>query len=404
MKPYNEKPETPDNIYEINQEDIRNNETFEGGTSSKNDNNNNIDIKYEEQNIHNSQEINDNFYSNDNYSIEYNYTPQKKSRKLQFYKFLFYSIKTEIKVNDFLKLIRTSNYAEIPLWVLSIIIYYITPIKLKTNLKDGSTTYYKITFIWVHIVHVFRAILGIFLLKHLPKSHEFIDDLNKLSDDELTINLFNSIIREKIYNYVIEPIKRKKILIFIYIGMTLFNFLIDLVDFLSILANISKATTDSKVIFLTYLLIAVLYLVIDLGYFFWMGQLRYVFPEEYLKPLHSVFNGMVSHAISVFKLQKRKKDVIEEAKIQNANGPYVKYSIQNGGVNILEGILRDSFGVYRDSEFSYSSSNSSRGQFSKKENYNYDKKNLNNNPFEYRGQSSDEVKNSDIKSNEVKLN
>ena len=403
MKPYNEKHEIPDNFYEVNQDDIINNETLESGSNSKNDNNN-INIKYEEQNIHNNQEINNNnFYSNDNYSLEYNYTPPKKNRKLQFYKFLFYSIKTEIKVNDFLKLIRTSNYAEIPIWVLSIIIYYITPIKLKTNLKNGSTTYYKITFIWVHIVHVFRAILGIFLLKHLPKSHEFIDDLNKLSDDELTINLFNSIIREKIYNYVIEPIKRKKILIFIYIGMTLFNFLIDLVDFLSILANISKATTDSKVIFLTYLLIALLYLTIDLGYFFWMGQLRYVFPIEYLKPLHSVFNGMVSHAISVFKLKKRKIDIIEDAKTQNANGPYIKSSIQNGGINILECILKESFGVYRESVCSSTSSNSSNEQFSKNEKYKCDKKNLPNIPFDYGVHSYDEVKNNDIKSNEVKL-
>ena len=400
MKTFTEKPETPNNIYDINQNSLENNETFEGGSSPKNYNN--IDIKYEEQYIDKINN-NNNTYLNDNYNEEYDYTPPKKYRKLQFYKFLFYSIKTEIKVEDFLKLIRTSNYAEIPIWILSIIIYYCTPKKLKIKLKDGTTSNYKITFIWVHIVHVFRAILGIFLIKKLPKSYEIVDELNKLSDDELTINLFNNIIREKMLNDVIEPIKRKKIFIFVYIGMTLFNFLIDLVDFLTILANISKASTDSKVIFLTYLLISLIYLSIDLGYAFWMGQLKYTFPKEYLKPLYSAFNGMVSHAISVFKLKKRKIDIIEEARTQNANGPYIKSSIQNGGINILESILRDSFGLYRDNACFSRSSNFSKEQFSKNENLKYDKKYLPDIPFDYGGHSYDEVKNNDIKSNEVKL-
>ena len=400
MKTFTEKPETPNNIYDINQNSLENNETFEGGSSPKNYNN--IDIKYEEQYIDKINNSN-NTYLNDNYNEEYDYTPPKKYRKLQFYKFLFYSIKTEIKVEDFLKLIRTSNYAEIPIWILSIIIYYCTPKKLKIKLKDGTTSNYKITFIWVHIVHVFRAILGIFLIKKLPKSYEIVDELNKLSDDELTINLFNNIIREKMLNDVIEPIKRKKIFIFVYIGMTLFNFLIDLVDFLTILANISKASTDSKVIFLTYLLISLIYLSIDLVYAFWMGQLKYTFPKEYLKPLYSAFNGMVSHAISVFKLKKRKIDIIEEARTQNANGPYIKSSIQNGGINILESILRDSFGLYRDNACFSRSSNSSKKQFSKNENLKYDKKYLPDIPFDYGGHSYDEVKNNDIKSNEVKL-
>ena len=400
MKTFTEKPETPNNIYDINQNSLENNETFEGGSSPKNYNN--IDIKYEEQYIDKINN-NNNTYLNDNYNEEYDYTPPKKYRKLQFYKFLFYSIKTEIKVEDFLKLIRTSNYAEIPIWILSIIIYYCTPKKLKIKLKDGTTSNYKISFIWVHIVHVFRAILGIFLIKKLPKSYEIVDELNKLSDDELTINLFNNIIREKMLNDVIEPIKRKKIFIFVYIGMTLFNFLIDLVDFLTILANISKASTDSKVIFLTYLLISLIYLSIDLGYAFWMGQLKYTFPKEYLKPLYSAFNGMVSHAISVFKLKKRKIDIIEEARTQNANGPYIKSSIQNGGINILESILRDSFGLYRDNACFSRSSNSSKEQFSKNGNLKYDKKYLPDIPFDYGGHSYDEVKNNDIKSNEVKL-
>ena len=68
-------------------------------------------------------DINDkitNYEENQNNSININNnnnpTIKKKNRTLQYYKFLFYSMKTEIKVNDFLKLLRNTNTLELSLW------------------------------------------------------------------------------------------------------------------------------------------------------------------------------------------------------------------------------------------------------------------------------------------------
>jgi hypothetical protein len=287
-----------------------------------------------------------------NNNIEYNENNglKKKNRTLQYYKFLFYSMKTELKLHDFVKLVRASNAGEIAIWVISLILYANTPKDFPKLSNGEKSTSYKNAFIWFHFIHVLRAVLGIFLIHTLPKSFQVINSLESNSDEKLERTLFNDLIRETIYFNVTEKIKPKKIPIFIYLIMTVINFVFDLIDFLVVLSSLSGAKPEVKVVLLTYLLISVLYMIIDLSYVFWTGQLKYVFPREYLKPIDSIFNGVVDKAMVRFKLRKPKTDIISEAKVQQSNQPYVRSSngMKNGGVNILENILGESFGVYKD--------------------------------------------------------
>ena len=285
-------------------------------------------------------------------NIEYNENNglKKKNRTLQYYKFLFYSMKTELKLHDFVKLVRASNAGEIAIWLISLILYANTPKDFPKLSEGEKATSYKNAFIWFHFIHVLRAALGIFLIHSLPKSFQVINSLESNSDEKLERTLFNDLIRETIYFNVTEKIKPKKIPIFIYLIMTVVNFVFDLIDFLVILSALSGAKPEAKVVLLTYLLISVLYMIIDLSYVFWTGQLKYVFPREYLKPIDSIFNGVVDKAMVRFKLRKPKTDIVSEAKVQQSNQPYVRSSngMKNGGVNILENILGESFGVYKD--------------------------------------------------------
>jgi hypothetical protein len=107
------------------------------------------------------------------------------------------------------------------------------------------------------------------------------------------------------------------------------------------------ARANAKVILLTYLLINVLYIIIDCAYVFWFEQLKYVFPKEYLKPVENILMGIVDNALIKFKLKKEKTNIISEANAQKSGQPYVKSSneMKNGGVNVLESILKDSFGA-----------------------------------------------------------
>ena len=205
----------------------------------------------------------------------------KKNRTLQFYKFLFYSLKTEIKVHDFLSLVRTTNASEIALWILSILLYANTP-KDFPKLKEGEeSTSYKNIFIWFHLIHVLRAALGIFIVYKLPRSYQLVENVKTIPDTKLETTLFNDLIREQAVEIITNPIKARKTFIFIYFVLTFLNFIFDVIDFLVILCSLSDASSDSKVVFLTYMMIACLYITIDLAYIFWAGHLRYIFPKIY---------------------------------------------------------------------------------------------------------------------------
>ena len=74
--------------------------------------------------------------------------------------------------------------------------------------------------------------------------------------------------------------------------MTVVNFIFDLIDFILILSSISGVKPKAKVVLLNYLIISVLYIVIDLSYIFWTDQLKYISPKEYLNPLDSILNAL----------------------------------------------------------------------------------------------------------------
>ena len=280
----------------------------------------------------------------------------KKNRTLQYYKFLFYSLKTEIKVHDFLKLLRNSNTAELSLWTISVVLYANIPKDIPIIKSKGEILVkYDGGFIWLHIVHIIRAFLGMFIGYKLPRSYQIMDSLQSLSDEKLEKTLFNDIIRETLYNQAILVIKERKFIIMIYFFSTIVNIIFDFIDFLVTLSKLTSAPSAAKVIFITYLFISIIYLVIDFSYFFFAGQLKYIFPSDYLRSMTAVYYGSIERAMITFKLRKGKTNVIEESKAQKSSGPYIRSrsDMNNGGFNILEYIMKDSLGVYQYDDDKY---------------------------------------------------
>ena len=262
-------------------------------------------------------------------------------------------MKTDIKLHDFLKLLRNSNTAELSIWTISVVLFANIP-KNFPILKEGETSKSKFigAFLWFHIMHILRACLGMYIGYKLPRSYQIMDALQKISDEQLEKTLFNDIIRENILKNGILIIKQKKVFIFAYVILTIINVLIDIIDFLLNLTKISKCATNEKVVFITYLIIVIIYLAIDFSYFFWGGQLKYIFPPDYLRPISDIYIGIIDKAIMTFKLDKLKTNIISEAKAQQSSAPYVKGTcdMNNGGINILEYILKDSLGDYNSEE------------------------------------------------------
>jgi hypothetical protein len=176
--------------------------------------------------------------------------PQKKNRTLQFYKFLFYSMKVEIKVHEFYDLVRFSNQSEISLWILSLILYLNSP-------NDFSNV-----FVWVHLIHIVRGLIGFLVLLKLPRSYDLVEAMRNVPEKEMETKLFNDIVRSVLKKEVIDKLEGIKCWLASYFFFTFINFIFDVIDFLYVLASLDKPDTpnNKKVILLASLIIDFLYL------------------------------------------------------------------------------------------------------------------------------------------------
>lgn len=175
---------------------------------------------------------------------------KKKNRTLQFYKFLFYSMKIEIIVNEFVDLVRFANQSEISLWILSLVLYTNSP-------KEYSNA-----FIWIHFIHVIRGLIGFFIMLKLPRSYQIVEAMKNVSEKELETKLFNDIARSVVKKEVVEKVHGMKGSLIFYFILTFVNFMFDLIDFLYTLTHLDKVGLENneKVILLSLFIIALLYL------------------------------------------------------------------------------------------------------------------------------------------------
>lgn len=181
-----------------------------------------------------------------NKQIPRNETPaqKKKNRTLQFYKFLLNSLKIEISLNEFMRLIKYSNQGEIVLWVISIILYY-----------SGHKEY---PLVWLHLIHLIRGILGIIISAKLPRSYELIDSID-INNNAFETKIYNDIMRDTIKERIFPKIKDMKGYLLTYFSLTFVNFMIDVVDFLYIISNMNNQP-DKDSVTIVFFIILFLYI------------------------------------------------------------------------------------------------------------------------------------------------
>ena len=175
--------------------------------------------------------------------------PKKKNRTLQYYKFLFYAMKVEIKMHEFIDLVRFSNQSEISLWILSFVLYVNSD---ETNRNE---------LIWFHLIHVIRGIMGMLLMLNLPRSYNLVESMN-VDNTQLETKLFNDIAREVADREVVGKLKKMKGKLIIYFVLTFVNFTLDIIDFFNCLAYLGRddLLNNDEMIYVTMLIIAFLYI------------------------------------------------------------------------------------------------------------------------------------------------
>lgn len=168
-----------------------------------------------------------------------------KNNGLQFYKFLLNSLKVEISINEFIGLIKMSNQAEIIIWIISISIYLM-----------GSKQY---PLVWIHVLHVFRAFVGMIILHKLPRSYELITHI--IHDEKLMeMNNYNDIIRQAFNDHILPRLKLMKCELSMYLTLTIVNFMIDIVDFVYVMSYFSYGKENFQIVTFTFFVLNFLYI------------------------------------------------------------------------------------------------------------------------------------------------
>jgi len=169
---------------------------------------------------------------------------KKKNRTLQFFKILLYSLKMEVKNNEFLALVKTTSVAESILWFISIVLY----------LDSGS----KYFIVWLQIIHLIRGVIGLYILDKVPMSYDLIENMN-VDVKSLENKVYNDIVRDVIKEKALPKFKEIKLSLLTYFLLTIINFFIDIISFLYSLAHLGD-TKKADLYYLCFFTFSVVYL------------------------------------------------------------------------------------------------------------------------------------------------
>lgn len=170
---------------------------------------------------------------------------KKKNRTLQFYKFLLNSLKVEICLNELYQLIKMSNHSEILIWIISMSLFY-----------TGNREF---PLVWIHSLHLVRAIIGIIIMIKLPKSCEVIEYING-NQKIMEKDNFNDVIRDSVKEKILPKLESMKCIFISYLSISFLNFMIDLIDFLYVISFISVSSHKLQIVTLTFVILNFLYI------------------------------------------------------------------------------------------------------------------------------------------------
>jgi hypothetical protein len=142
----------------------------------------------------------------------------RKNRTLQYYKFLFYSMKVEIQLTELVNIVKSSIFSEIALWILSAILH---------NSFQGA-------FIYFHFLHVIRGLVGIVILYSMPRSCDLVDAMeSEKYQKDLEKKIFNDYTRNIINLEIFTKANKLNMIMLIYMILTLLNIFLDIIDFIA---------------------------------------------------------------------------------------------------------------------------------------------------------------------------
>ena len=185
------------------------------------------------------------------------------------------SAKVEIKFNSLIKLIYNTSLYEIILWIITFLLFISNP-------KDMYYT-------WILIVHILKAILGLFLLNKIPKTFEIIENVAKNPNFEE--NKIIDLIKKEIKDSFIIKWGENKIKFLAYLIITIICFGIDFI--LSITQIIEIGKNEWLLRQACMLLFLIIFCIMDVIYFIWFATLKFSLPEDIISSVRNAIIGSI---------------------------------------------------------------------------------------------------------------
>ena len=214
-------------------------------------------------------------------AVSQDFQPIQKDGKL--FKFILYTTKVEIKFNSLIRLIYNTSILEIALWVLGFTLFVASP-------KD-------MYLIWILIVHIAKGILGMTLLKRMPKTYEILENVaqNPNFDENKIIDLIEMEIKDSFIN----KWQQNKNLFFFYLLSNYVNLAIDVIIFIAQIVAFGK---DEWLLMQTCMIMTILiFIIIDVIYFLWFFTLQFTFPPEIMNPVKKAISGSIEDLTKLVK-------------------------------------------------------------------------------------------------------
>jgi len=195
--------------------------------------------------------------SNEDEHDEHEPISEEVLQSVEYFDFLFYSMKVELKSKEFFGIVENGVYAEIVLWIIGCSMFF------TNNIQSP--------YIWLHLLHLLRSSFGIYIQVKLPKSYNIIQEVDDSSNSDLEFQpIVKNFYQFKKYSleFLEDLLSTHRGILLLYFSVTFINFFIDVFDFFFNLEIYQEGKTTKEIVVIgTYELVAILYIGNNLIYY-----------------------------------------------------------------------------------------------------------------------------------------
>ena len=183
-----------------------------------------------------------------------------------------------------------SSVLEIAIWITGLFCFFSYPKQMGI--------------IWMHMFHIPRGILGLYLLRKMPKTHDMLEEFHFPEEEPLKLADISYHLTDNFKKAFLRIIFEAKTLLFAYFALTCLNGLLDFIGFFIQIARFGKQGdeySDIVMLIATFVLLG-----LDVYYFLWTQSLRFTFPASVSGEASKGLLGFVSNLKSKVTEEFRK--------------------------------------------------------------------------------------------------